>query len=455
MSAAGTATLLVALSGAVVSCDPEPSQRADKQSPAAATHSQGRPKLQVKYAMNTYYLPRAAGSEATEYKLHLATSKPSPGSAPRTIKNVKVTFDLSAVKNKATLYWINNHYGCKRSADSLTCTPGDIKEGAGAEFTPFAIRPEPHAGKGPAGPLKITVTGANASTAHHTTQLVIGAPVLTARQPEKLTEVKPGSELPLTPAFGNNGDTDIDDDLTVVLKADQATLRKQYRNCRYDKAAAPTKAVCTFSGPLPAGAAYETDGPLTAVTDKTARRGSISYSVYRAHDTQDAELLPDSAPRGTGAPLALRPVDGSGSAFTDSGHWKAEMAKGELEFVTTEIRDRHATGFTIKGKVGQVVDVDVLGSDAPYQGATRLTLPEGMSLEGPRDGDPSEFLFCTYAEGDDGPVECPEPKMTSPTLRVRVDKRVEGAQGSISVASDPSDPDQDNNTAPIKVEYLD
>jgi hypothetical protein len=49
--------------------------------------------------------------------------------------------------------------------------------------------------------------------------------------------------------------------------------------------------------------------------------------------------------------------------------------------------------------------------------------------------------------------------MTSPILRVRIDKRVAGAQGTISVPSDPSDPapdpDPENNTSPIKVEYLD
>lgn len=91
-----------------------------------------------------------------------------------------------------------------------------------------------------------------------------------------------------------------------------------------------------------------------------------------------------------------------------------------------------------------------------YQGATRLTLPEGVSLEGHREGEASELIFCGYSEGKDGPVECPGPEMTMPILRVRIDKQVEGAQGAISVrGSDPEDPDQENNTAPIKVEYLD
>jgi len=464
---AGAAALVVALSGAVTSCDAERSQGTEKQSSAAAKHSQG-PQLALTHMVNTYYLPRPTASDAgdrptdsrpSEYKLRLTTSKPPPGRDPQRVEDVKVTFDLSAVKDSATLHWVNKGYGCTRSADSLTCAPGDIKEGEGAEFTPFAMKPRPDAAKGPAGPVNITVTSTSAPTVRHTTQLVIGAPVLTARQEESRTEVKPGSELRLKPAFGNRGDTDIDDDLLVVVTADRATLRKKYRNCRYDKAAVPTKAVCAVPGPLPAGAAYETDGPVRAVTDKTARRGRISYTVYRAHDPQDAELLPGSAPRGTGPLLGLRRVDGGGSTFTTTGHWKAEMATGGLEFVTTQVHDRQAPGLTIKGRVGQVVDVEVLTPDPAHQGATRLTLPEGTSLVGRRDGDPSELLFCTYSEDGNGPVECPAPQMTSPILRVRIDKRVAGAQGTISVPSDPSDPapdpDPENNTSPIKVEYLD
>ncbi|WP_407285063.1 hypothetical protein [Streptomyces sp. BP-8] len=419
-----------------------------------------RPEVKFRYAMNTYYLPRFTASDSddrpTEYPVRLAANKPAPGGAPLIVKNVKVTFDLSALKGIATIDWVNKGYGCKRSGDSMTCAPGDINQGEGAEFTPFAVKVQPGAEKGPAGPLKITVTSANAPTVRHTTQLVVGAPVLTARQDKMLTEVKPDSELTLTPAFGNKGDTDVDDELVIVVKTEKATLRDRYGNCRYDKATSPTKAVCKFSGPLPAGKAYEADGPITALVGKSARHGQISYSVYRAHDVlSTAEMLPGSAPRGTGAPLGLRPVDGSGSEFTDSAHWKAEMASDVLEFSTTEVHDPEASEVTIKGKVGQVVSVDVLSADG-YQGATRLTLPEGVSLEGHREGEPSELTFCGYGEDKNGPVECPAPGMTMPVLRVRIDKRVEGAQGTISVvASDPKDPDQENNTAPINVEYLD
>ncbi|MET8244732.1 hypothetical protein ABZV31_10120 [Streptomyces sp. NPDC005202] len=54
-----------------------------------------------------------------------------------------------------------------------------------------------------------------------------------------------------------------------------------------------------------------------------------------------------------------------------------------------------------------------------------------------------------------GPVACPGPEPAGTVLRVRIDKRVEGARGSITAPSDPAvDPNQDNNTAPVTVEYL-
>ncbi|MEV0371863.1 hypothetical protein AB0I10_18865 [Streptomyces sp. NPDC050636] len=445
---AGAAALL--LGGAVASCGAEQHQGAEK-------HSQG-PKLTFKDALNTSYVrqfkePDFAGSDlpSDPYYVDLEASRLSPGRDPLMAENVKVTIDLSAVK-AVTFGTMKKEQGCKRSGDLITCTPKNIEAGEHALLWLFNMSPRRNAAKGPAGPMNITVTSTNAPTIHHTTQLVIGAPSLTARGEEGLTDVKPGSELKLTPAFGNRGDFGIDDDLSIVVEVmGQATLRKQYGNCLYDKAASPTKAVCKVSGPLPAGAAYETAEPITAVTDKTGRQGVISYTVYRAHDTPTAALLPGSAPRGTGAPLGLRPVDGSD--FTPFS--TAEMAFGGLRFRTTRTHDAQVNGFTIKGKVGQEIGIEVMDVDGYYEGDTWLTLPEGVSVKGLQEGEASESLYCNYVDKKNPKVLCPAPQTTHPRLRVHIDKRVEGAQGTISVGSDPKDPDPENNTAPIKMEYVD
>ncbi|MFH9424666.1 hypothetical protein [Streptomyces sp. NPDC017529] len=451
---AGAAALLLAL-GTVVTVG--------GTTPVAAVGGGAQPatgaQLKAEHMMNTYYIPKyqasAPDAGPSEFQVSLKATGRSAGGDPVTVKNVKVNIDLAAFKGKVRVAWENTGYGCKRSGSLMTCALGDID--SGALFTPFRLKPEPGAAPGPAGDMNITVTSANAPTIRHTTHIVMGVPVLTARQNQPLTGVEPGSALRLTPAFGNKGDTAIDDSFIVLLSTEEATLRRQYSNCRYDKAVAPTKALCELPGPLPAGAAYETDGPLTAVVDKTAMYGKVFYSVLRAHDPLSNTLLPASAPRGTGGPLGVRPVDGSGDDFIPSSYWKAEMSSSDLTFSTNQINDVQAIGFTIKGKVGQVVETQV-----PYPrnydgGVLRLKLPEGVSLVPVNPGDhPSEIFYCGYAEQENGLVHCAGSLDGSTWLRARIDKRVEGAQGSISATSDPEiDPNQENNTAPVKVEYQD
>ncbi|UJB46631.1 hypothetical protein HRD51_17710 [Streptomyces sp. A1-5] len=232
----------------------------------------------------------------------------------------------------------------------------------------------------------------------------------------------------------------------------QATLRRQYSNCRYDKADAPTKAVCAFPGPLPAGAAYETDRPFTAAVAETGRQGLITYTVYPAPNTPADAQLPDSAPRGSGAPLGLRTVDGS--LFTTYGR---ESAHGGVRFLTTRTQDRQVNGFTLKGQVGQTNDISVMDVNGYFEGDTYLTLPEGVSLGWHPSGEGHETLYCGYVDQKNRKVLCPAPLTDPAILRFRIDKRVEGAQGTISVKPDPEHPDPDltNNTAPITMEYVD
>ncbi|MFD7665587.1 hypothetical protein [Streptomyces sp. NPDC059788] len=415
---------------------------------APATEAQ----LTITRAMSTYYLPppHPAGSDSSTDEFTITLEVPEP----QTVKNVKVAIDLDVLDGRVSVTSLNKARGCVLADRIVTCALGSIERST--TFIPFTLKPRADAARGPAGTMNTTVTSANAPTVRHTTRVIVGAPVLTAREAPERTGVEPGSGLRLTPAFGNRGDTDIDEGLTVLVEADQATLRPLHDNCRYDKAVAPTRAQCDFPGPLPAGTAYETDVPLRAVADATAMHGRISYTVYRAHDTLGFPLLPASAPRGTGAPLGLRPVDGSGDDFTPS--WPtADRAYGKLDFATTQIRDVQAIGFTIKGKVGQVVEVQVPYARNSDARETLVTLPAGISLAEVTAGDhSSEMIYCGRRATADGPVRCSGPGTAGTWLRVRIDERVDGSRGSVYAASDPkADPDQENNTAPVTVEYTD
>ncbi|MFF8943333.1 hypothetical protein ACF1A5_13895 [Streptomyces sp. NPDC014864] len=421
--------------------------------------------LRIRSAPNTYYVPRYTRSGRaplpTQYQVDLGAAAAAPGTARGAVRRIRVTFGLAALLGKTEIWGVNKGYGCVRSGVRVTCSLHDIDFGEGALLVPFSVKPAPAAQRGPAGDVTITVRSANAPTVHHTTRVIVGSPYLTARQHSgTVTGVRPGGEVRLTPGFGNKGDTDVDGGISVLVSVSDATLLPRYGNCRYDKSKGATKAQCDFPGPLRAGTAYEATGPFTAVAGRTARSGSVGYGVWRTGDLDYRSRLPASAPRGSGAPLGLRPVDGT--RFTGVRLDAAQVGTASLDFETTRLNDLEPVGFAIKGKVGQVVDTQVpyprsYGRSAVGNPTMWVTLPEGVSLV-PVDPEShsGDFLYCAPGPKKGGPVACPGPEVGGTFLRVRIDRRVEGARGSISVASDPAvDPDQRNNTAPVTVEYAD
>ncbi|MCK7626219.1 hypothetical protein MUU72_24450 [Streptomyces sp. RS10V-4] len=448
---AGAAALAVVFGGAVASCG--------AAGPEAEQVPQ-RAELAFKNPMGTSYLRyieeserRWVGGSSDPFYVRLAASTVTRGKGSARVRDIKVTVDTTATKS-VTFTTMNRKHGCKGVRGIITCTPKDIASGEQENLWLFNMVVRKNAEKGPAGPMKVTVTSDNAPTLHHTSHIVIGSPRLTARDlPWASGPVEPGSELTVRPAFGNKGDVDVEGDLSVAVEVvGQATLRRRYGNCRYDKADAPKKALCTIPGPLPAGAAYETDHPFTVAVDSTGSQGKITATLYPAPNTPTRDLLPDSAPRGTGAPLGFRPTDGS-----NFDQFDRELAPADMQFRTTRRYDRQVNGFTIKGKVGQTLGIGVMDAAGYLEGSSYVTLPEGVSLIPHQEGEASELLYCEYTDEKNRKVLCPAPNNPAPELRVRIDKRVEGARGTVSVEPDPEHPDPDltNNTAPITMEYVD
>ncbi|GHD87350.1 hypothetical protein [Streptomyces naganishii] len=414
--------------------------------------------LQLRSALHFFYLPRysapAGAPFAPEYRIVLHAPE-------QAVRKVAVSFDLSVFKGKADVYGVPKGYGCVRSGFHVNCALGDVRTGESPDFLPFHVKPKPDTAPGPAGAVTVTVRSANAPTIRHTTQVIVGSPYLTSRQDfRRITGVRPGGPVSITPAFGNKGDTGVTGGITLMLSTDEATLPLRYRNCRYDKAVGATRAQCDLPGPLPAGAAFETAGPVTAVADRTAKSGTVDYGVWRTADLDPLSRLPASAPRGTGEPLRLRPVDGG--AFTGILARRSESAGARVEFDTTGKYDVEAVGFTIEGGVGQVVDTQVpyprgygWGAGGGYDDLW-VTLPEGVSLvEVDPESHSGDFLYCRPGPRRGGPVACPGPEAGGTLLRVRIDRRVQGARGSVTAPSDRAvDPDQSDNTAPVAVRYL-
>ncbi|MEU7058683.1 hypothetical protein [Streptomyces sp. NPDC046197] len=430
--------------------------------PTAAPAVSAEGGLELRSAPNVFYLPRynPRGKQqyAPEYTVVLKAAPASTGGGQGAVRKVEVALDLSAFAGKAEISFLNKAYNCVRSGFRVNCALGDLRPGQEPRFAPFSVTPSRGAAAlGPAGTIRMTVRAAGTPTIRHTTRLVVGTPDLTARQDYKrLTNARPGDEMPLTPAFGNKGDIGIEGGISVLVTAEESTLVPRYGNCRYDKATGATRAQCDFPGPLPAGAAYETDGPVTAVVGQAARTGSVFYTVARTIDIDVLAELPESAPHGSGAPLRLRPVDGG--AFTGDGGAPGERAiGGAVTFETTRNNDLEAVGFTIKGKVGWTFDVVVpYPKGTGWDGTMWVTPPEGVSVIDVPPGDhESDIPYCSPPLTKGGPAACHGPTPPGTVMRVHIDKCVEGAHGSVKVTSDPTtDPNQDDNSAPVTMEYV-
>ncbi|MEV5598015.1 hypothetical protein [Streptomyces sp. NPDC052496] len=436
------------------------SQAQSQSQTQAQAQSQSQSQIRVMHASQAYYLPLDSSVRPPDFSYSFAAGG-SGSDEERTLKDVKAVIDASDLKGKAELQTHNS--SCTLADYVATCSLGDFYQRT--DLAPFTLKPAAGAKKGETGAVRLTVTSSNAPAVHHTTRFVVGAPKLTARQFKPLDQVAPGAEISFRPAFGNSGEVPLDEGVSLQVTASGATLEARYGNCRYDRLDAPTIAQCDFPKGLPVGAAREVADAFKAKVGKTAMGGSIGVYLWGVGSPPEYLGLDAKAPHGTGAPLTLRSADGSGFG-ADSAH---------LEFRTTQTSDRKAVGFTIKGKVGHVVTTQVpfpvtagpgtAGGAAPRAASAsagdqmRLTLPEGTTLVplGPDEQD--EALYCAYDKGGerDRKAVCPfGPDGFGTKLRVRIDKRVEGARGSITVPYDPAtDPDEKNNTAPILMAYTD
>ncbi|MEV5594825.1 hypothetical protein [Streptomyces sp. NPDC052496] len=255
----------------------------------------------------------------------------------------------------------------------------------------------------------------------------------------------------LTPAFGNTGTAAAP--RGVVLRVDLDDVRFPntpgflgHDNCYYQ--VGDSTVFCEFPDAVPVGAAYETAEPLSWVTTSGGRdtvEGAYRYSVWPLGEPPPgAEGYKKGTARGSGPALGLVPV----AIDTLKGG-------GEMRFATTSSvrKDWRVKGITIRGRVGEYSSVAMEGVGSADR--VRVELPPGTSFaplsRKEREGTPSELSFCAR-DGLDGHLYCSmEPNYI--TLRVRIDRRVEGAEGRLSVGESAlGDADPANNTAPIKLE---
>lgn len=257
----------------------------------------------------------------------------------------------------------------------------------------------------------------------------------------------------LTPAFKNTGPESASRGVVVRVSVTNAEIDEtapRHRNCYYSDNYRTV--FCEFPGAVPVGGAFETTEPVTDGLRVRHHELEVAYTYavwplgsppphtpdYKAHYRQ-----------GTGGTLGLKPTTLS-----------AGQRGGELRFrwkAYAGPADWSVRPFTIRGRVGEEVEADVPWPEAtpgPGPGRMRVQLPPGTSLvkitQELAESKPSEVGYCRRDEEDEN-IYCTNPVWN--VLRVRIDRRVDGAEGRLSVPEPfNGDTKPANNSAPIKVE---
>jgi hypothetical protein len=393
----------------------------------------------------TYFVPSHGDTGYTPpFGVALASGSTDSTGGELDIKGATAAFDLSAL-NGVDVAVASGAQGCTLKDLVATCPLGDFYQRT--ELAPVTLTARAGTPVGDAGALTMTVTAGNAATVTRTTQVIVGRPGFSVL-PGVTGELTAGS-AGVAPAFGNRGDVAVTQGITLRINGSAPTTR-EFGNCRYNSADRPTVAECDFTVTLAPGQAFRTDQQVTFTAPQNAPTLSIGYDVWPTGNPPDwAGSLPADAPRGTGGPLTLT-ATGEAALVPGTGYSAHYTAPGG------DKTDYAATPFTIEGKVGQTLDVQV-----PYPTDNRddgpvvvkdpqvVTMPAGTHVVVPGPDEESEAAYCTPVSGQT--VSCRfGPDGFGQILRVHIDKKVAGASGTIEVVPPAGvDDNPANNTAPI------
>jgi len=407
--------------------------------------SPGQVTIRVMADPQTYFVPSHGDTAYNPaFDVALASGTTDSAGGELDIKGATAVFDLSALKG-VDVALASGGPGCTLKDLVATCPLGDFYQRS--ELAPVTLTARAGTAVGDAGALTMTVTADNAPTVTRTTQVIVGRPRFSVLPGASGTLT--GGSAGVAPAFGNRGDVAVTQGVTVWVSGSSSTTR-EFSNCRYGKADRPTVAECDLTVTLEPGQAFRTDGQFTFTAAPGATGLTVDYDVWPTGNPPEwATPLPDDAPHGTGGKLSLTATDEK-ALVAGTGYSAHYTAPGG------DKTDYAATPFTITGKVGQTLDVQV-----PYptenrdQGPTRVkdpqrvTMPEGTHAVMPGPGEESEAAYCAPLSGRT--VSCPfGPDGFGQILRVHIDKKVAGASGTIEVVPPAGvDDNPANNTARI------
>jgi LPXTG-motif cell wall-anchored protein len=396
----------------------------------------------------TVFVPQYGDStHADAYFLALASGGTDDSEDEADLTDAEAVFDLSSLEGKMTLRLTGGGAPCTEDHWVVRCPLGDFYQRT--ELTPFALTAQDGTPVGAAGTIGLTVTASNAPTVTRTTEVIVGSPRFTVDPIGSQELAADGAAV--SPAFGNRGDIAVTQGITLRVSSSVPTTAR-YTNCRYNRAEAPTLAECTFDRSLAPGDAFRTDGAFSFAAPDASSGFTVTYAVWPTGNPPElGGSLPADAPRGTTGPLGLTATDGD-KLVTAASSQQTFLPPGGVHV------DFAATGFTITGKVGQTVDVSVPYPKDPQGGFDRtlvdgplqVTVPPGTTALPLGRDEETEAVYC--APGHRGATATCSygPDAFGTVLRVRIDRKVAGAAGTITVRpKEGLDTNPANNTATI------
>jgi hypothetical protein len=290
-----------------------------------------------------------------------------------------------------------------------------------------------------------------------------GAPSVALGKVSPVDGVKPGSTFETPVTFTNTGDAAADKvwlEYTVTRGLSHAELPSncvRYTIPSYDEAPERSQAVCEFDQTIEPGKVYAPEQAWTLKALDHALYDRLRVVVETSEPTPD-ENASDPV-RGTGAAVKLVEKSGATPAPpSEHGDWD----DAEVQVTADNTADFKVSGADLKGKVGDTVDLSVKFTNAGpgwvlrdrdvAATKVRVTMPEGATVT-------KAHGFCDKVTA--GTYECgtaqawvDENGGQTYTFKLRIDKAVTGAEGSVALAgkSRPFDHDTSDDTAPITLD---
>ncbi|MEU4657946.1 hypothetical protein AB0G32_29165 [Streptomyces sp. NPDC023723] len=379
-----------------------------------------------------YHADEGADARVEDFPVPVAVAPSAGGDA----RDVEVVVDTTGLKGVAVAE-PGGAGNCTNQGPVFTCVYGDVQNGDGESNIPFLLRGVDGVVPGDSGTVTYRVTAANASPVTGLTRMTVGGPTLhTPKEAETVTGAAPGEPRAVTPAFANRSRFTASEGVALLLTAPEGLrLTSRPANCRFNTDS--TSAWCLFATEAGPGTAYRTGSPLHFTAEAGRLSGTLSYS-WSAETTAPA----DHPERGDEAPLKLTRTSGTGLTADRTEVHVETTVQADYEPVTATVRGRVGDTVTVRLGLrdhgpGRLLDTETLGGFRviPPEGTTVTSVPYTFEDSG---GD----WACERPRKSDGSIDCAigdddfyevrhEGGTTVIGFRVRIDRRVPGAHGTI------------------------